>query len=322
MMSDRSPNLSPGSGPTLCGHTRVLRGRGGDARDFRRALPAGEVERSRQLRLGLLARPDQYTYLRTKEIATSPRTTADLLGRLRDWGLEVLGCGTVTPPWFSYYIDGCVQEIHADVPHGPWAYVFSLTRWEERGFTGGETLMLRPEALDFWRGFDPKRALEAGDVFDVIPASFNQLTVFDARVPHGVRAIRGTQDPLDSRVVLHGWFEYPELTLSEALQSQKSRAALQLVLRHLGSRLQEIDSVTGLLTVRVEVDGDGGVREVRPLSNTLVSTGGNPGGSRGGRGRPRDRDGPAAHGREGGLGGTAIPVAVWQLIGPGRGALA
>ena len=81
---------------------------------------------------------------------------------------------------------------------------------------------------------------------------------------------------LDSRVVLHGWFEYPELTLSEALQSQKSRAALQLVLGHLGSRLREIDSVTGLLTVRVEVDGDGGVREGRPLSNTLVSTGGNP----------------------------------------------
>jgi hypothetical protein len=221
--------------------------------------------------------PDQYTYLRTKGDRYFPEgVTADLMGRLRGWGLEVLGCGTVTPPWFSYYIDGCVQEIHADVPHGPWAYVFSLTRWEERGFTGGETLMLRPEALDFWRGFDPKQTLEAGDVFDVIPASFNQLTVFDARVPHGVRAIRGTQDPLDSRVVLHGWFKYPELTVSEALQSQKSRAALQLVLRHLGSRLQEIDSVTGLLTVRVEVDGDGGVREARPLSNTLVSTGGNP----------------------------------------------
>src|SRR5215203_5428561 len=82
--------------------------------------------------------PEQYTYLRTYGDRYFPEVlTTALMERLREWGREVLGCGSVSPPWFSYNVEGCVQELHADVPHGPWAYVFSLTRWDERGFTGG-----------------------------------------------------------------------------------------------------------------------------------------------------------------------------------------
>ena len=35
---------------------------------------------------------------------------------------------------------------------------------------------------------------------------FNQLTVFDPRVPHGVATVEGVREPTESRVVLHGWF--------------------------------------------------------------------------------------------------------------------
>lgn len=222
--------------------------------------------------------PAQYTYFRTfsDRYFPEPLMTA-FLDRLRSWGREVLGCGSPTIPWFSYYIDGCVQELHADVPHGPWAYVLSLTHWEERSFTGGETFLLRPECLDFWRGFSPDEGFNEPQLVEQIPSPFNQLTVFDARIPHGVRPVQGTRDPLDSRVVLHGWFEHPHLMVSDDLEaSQKALAALQMLSVFVAKRLAP--ELTGLLTVRVELDGSGRARETRVLTNTLVSTSGDPDG--------------------------------------------
>jgi hypothetical protein len=217
--------------------------------------------------------PDQYTYLRTFGDRYFPEPLgSSFLARLRDWGQDVLGCGSITPPWLSYYVEGCVQELHADVPHGPWAYVFSLTRWQGRGFTGGETELLRPEFLEFWRNFDPDEGLEARHLAETIPAEFNQLTVFDARIPHAVRAVHGTHNPLDSRVVLHGWFEYPTLTVSDDLRDERTRLSLKLAVRHLAKRLEPFDSVAGLLTIRLQLGDDGQAHGTRVLSNTLVST--------------------------------------------------
>jgi len=218
--------------------------------------------------------PGQYTYLRTFGDRYFPEPlTGAFLSRLRAWGRDVLGCGSITPPWLSYYVEGCVQELHADVPHGPWAYVFSLTRWQGRGFSGGETEMLSPETLEFWRHFSPDEGLEARHLVEQVPAAFNQLTVFDARIPHAVRAIHGTHDPLDSRVVMHGWFEYPKLTTSDDIGGQQALVSLKLATSQLARRL-EGDSVTGLVTVRLEFGGNGQVREARVLSDTLVSTAG------------------------------------------------
>ena len=54
-----------------------------------------------------------------------------LTDALTQYGQERLGCRTISPPWLSFYIDGCEQQVHADVPQGPLAFVLSLTRWEE-----------------------------------------------------------------------------------------------------------------------------------------------------------------------------------------------
>jgi hypothetical protein len=219
--------------------------------------------------------PDQYTYLRTFGDRYFPEPLAGaFLARLRTWGRDVLGCGSITPPWLSYYVEGCVQELHADVPHGPWAYVFSLTRWEGRRFSGGETELLSAETLEFWRHFSPDEGLEARQLVERVPAAFNQLTVFDARIPHAVRAVHGTPDPLDSRVVLHGWFEYPELTTSDDIADEKALVSLKLVTGQLARRLETSDAVTGVITVRVEFGADGEVRATRVLSDTLASTAG------------------------------------------------
>jgi hypothetical protein len=219
--------------------------------------------------------PGQYTYLRTFGDRFFPEPlTAAFLSRLRGWGRDVLGCGSITPPWLSYYVEGCVQELHADVPHGPWAYVFSLTRWEDRGFSGGETELLSPETLEFWRHFASDAVFEASELVERVPADFNQLTVFDARIPHAVSAVHGTHDPLDSRVVLHGWFNYPKLTTSEDIRAEKVLVSLKLATNQLVRRLGAIDSVSGLVTVRLAFRGDSEVADARVLSNTLVSTAG------------------------------------------------
>ena len=81
------------------------------------------------------------------------------------------------------------------MPQGPLAFVLSLTRWEERAFTGGETTIMQPHVLDYWRGFDSSTGLERPDVYQDVPPHFNQLTLFDARLPHGVRRVEGERDP-------------------------------------------------------------------------------------------------------------------------------
>jgi hypothetical protein len=63
---------------------------------------------------------------------------------LLTYAREELGCAGMTPVWLSCYVDGCRQELHADVPHGPWSFVLSLTNWEDRKYTGGETQLLKP----------------------------------------------------------------------------------------------------------------------------------------------------------------------------------
>ena len=137
--------------------------------------------------------PGQYTLLRTPAHAFfEARSFERFQQSLLRFGRERLGCTGITPPWMSYYVEGCRQELHADVPHGPWAFVFSLTPWRTRKFTGGETMLFRPSTLDYWRSFAEFRGVEREDLVETVPAEFNRLLVFDPRVPHGVSEVRGT----------------------------------------------------------------------------------------------------------------------------------
>ncbi|MEK6553815.1 MAG: 2OG-Fe(II) oxygenase, partial [Bdellovibrionota bacterium] len=148
---------------------------------------------------------DQYTLLRTPAYHFfKPRTYAAFHKALLKYGREVLGCYDVTPPWMSCYVEGCSQDLHADVPHGPWAFVFSLTNWSNREFSGGETWMLKPETLQYWHNFSSLRGVERHDLMTEVQPEFNRLTVFDPRLPHGVREVRGVRDPLKGRLVIHG----------------------------------------------------------------------------------------------------------------------
>lgn len=212
--------------------------------------------------------PDQYTLLRTPAVRYFPRAPLEgFLRELTDWGMRELGCRAVTIPWLSAYVDGCRQELHADNPHGPWAYVLSLSTG---AFRGGETLVLKPRVLDYWKGFRGHRGVELPQLVDRIEARFNRLVAFDPRLPHGVTEVRGSHDPREARLVLHGWFTDPAPFFSGKLTARAIEPVLNAGLRSLAPLAARHGVVDGLLSVRLRVRPDGRVGSARSLASTLA----------------------------------------------------
>ncbi len=153
-----------------------------------------------------------------------PALYKSLKDELVKYGQDHLGCHSISEPWLSYYTEGDEQLFHSDAPHGPWAYVYSLTDWAARAFRGGETLIFRPKILNYWSQFTRKRGFEMNDLVMSVPAEFNQLLVFDPRLPHGVRRVSGVHDPREGRLVVHGWFVNPEPYVTGALKMNEAVA--------------------------------------------------------------------------------------------------
>lgn len=217
--------------------------------------------------------PDQYTHLRTPAWEFFPRRDYQALHRaLVLWGRRTLGCWDVSPPWLSCYVEGCEQKLHADVPHGPWAFVYALTPPGRPRFTGGETLLLRPETLDYWRGFQGRADRELSSFIDRIPSRFDRLVVFDPRLPHGVTRVSGTLDPREGRLVVHGWFTEPKPFLEGGLSARKAEGPIDEAVAGLGASLAELGALHGVLALRLDVAPAGDVRGVTTLASTLVRT--------------------------------------------------
>jgi 2OG-Fe(II) oxygenase superfamily len=210
--------------------------------------------------------PGQYTALRTPAWTYFPRKTYEAWHRrLVAWGRETLGCHDISPPWLSCYVDGCRQELHGDLPHGPWAFVYSLTHWRGRAFGGGETLLLRDEVLDFWHDFRSARAVEEPELVRAVEPKFGRLTAFDPRIPHGVRPVTGTRDPREGRLVIHGWFVQPRPFIRGPLRTRELTARTD----ELAAGLEAAQvPLAGMLALAFDVDRAGAARRVRILSDT------------------------------------------------------
>jgi len=212
--------------------------------------------------------PGQYTHLRTPAWTYFPRRIYERFHRdLVAWGRDTLGCHDISPPWLSLYVEGCRQELHGDLPHGPWAFVFSLTRWRGRVFRGGETLMLRDDVLDFWADFRSIESVEEPALVRAIEPRFGRLVAFDPRVPHGVRTVTGTHDPREGRLVIHGWFVQPRPFIRGALAAKALSSRIDELTHELGAWLGELP-ISGLLSVAFRVGRGGSVSGVRVLSDT------------------------------------------------------
>ncbi|KAG1663604.1 hypothetical protein FOA52_009703 [Chlamydomonas sp. UWO 241] len=217
--------------------------------------------------------PDQYTLVRTQAKVYFPAELYDALeDGLIQYGESKLGCRAISPIWMSYYVDGCSQELHCDNPHGPFAFVLSLTEWDVRTFRGGETMIMRPGVLDYWGSlYSAGYGLELDSLMQLVEPLFNRLTVFDPRFPHGVRQVTGTRDPREARLVLHGWFTEPTPFFSGALTAAQAQPVLDGAMGEVMGVLSDLPVATGVLTVRLRVRGsDGSVESLKFLADTLV----------------------------------------------------
>ncbi len=213
--------------------------------------------------------PNQYTALRTPAYLYFSKRVYDAFHqRLVWWGRRNLGCHDVSPPWLSCYVNGCEQRLHGDLPHGHWAFVYSLTPWATRRFTGGETLLVRDEVLDFFRDFRSERSIEEPDVLTEIEPRFNRLTVFDPRIPHGVRRVDGSMNPVDGRLVIHGWFVQPRPFIEGPLKERELASRIDDLSQVLAPALQAGLPVSGLASFSLQVSAAGQVTQVRPLCDT------------------------------------------------------
>lgn len=212
---------------------------------------------------------DQYTLLRTPAYVFFPKNLYEHFHRyLVRFGQENLGCHDISPTWLSCYIDGCEQKLHADLPHGPWAFVFSLTP-SGKQFEGGQTFLLNNRILNYWQNFDNKGGIECGEIFEKIEPAFNRLTVFDPRIPHGVEKVKGVHDVCNARLVIHGWFVNPKPFVKGPFQNKNLKEIVDGLSEELGRRLNHGSELNGLLTIRFNVDLSGKIVKPKILSNTL-----------------------------------------------------
>lgn len=216
--------------------------------------------------------PGQFAYIRTlARNFFSAELYSEFAKSLRYWGQQNLGCDSWTDPWLSYYIAGCRQEFHSDVLHGPWAWVYSLTNWDQRSFSGGETALIAPRILEYWRHFDPKHPYEVDQILRRIPPKFNQLITFDGRIPHAVVPVEGTMNPLDCRVVLHGWFLHSEARAEGSLSFEAVEPALATLKKKWDGDRAAFGRLNGSITLRLRVQPNGSVRGMEVVASTLVS---------------------------------------------------
>ncbi len=218
----------------------------------------------------------QYSHLRTPAYHFFSKQIYEPLHReLVLWGRRNLGCWDISPPFLSLFLDGHHQNLHCDVPHGPWAFVLSLCP-KRISFDGGETFLLKPETLNFWRSHWKHSFFEQEQLLDTLAPRFNNLIVFDPRFPHGVTPVKGPQDPLDGRLVLQGWFSRPETYIEGPLPKIKTTRILNAALAEVLRGQDEIDA-RGICALQLEVQGSGKVRSAKYLTcNVRDSLGNSP----------------------------------------------
>lgn len=217
--------------------------------------------------------PEIYTYLRTQpEKVVGPDLAQRFFDHLRRHAFETYGLGKVYWPYLSVYVAGCHQALHNDSRGGRIGYVYSLTNWDRRNFAGGETLLFKEGS---WSG-DPSVADAKGarNFYDLIPPLFNQLLVFDDRVPHAVQRVEGTMDPGAGRIVLHGHFAEAGITVSGGLASEQHKPAILSVDAAIKQRIANLGALYhGLIVLRLEIAADGRVERCAVLWDRIYSLG-------------------------------------------------
>jgi hypothetical protein len=206
--------------------------------------------------------PHQFSLLRTPAYHYFPEKMYMRFHRhLVQWGRSQLGCWDISPPWLSCYIHGSRQEMHTDSHHGLWAFVYSLS--PQQKFSGGETFLLNSDSLSV------TQSQEKSHLLKTIPPKMNRLSVFDPQTPHGVTEVRGSMNPADGRLVIHGWFTEPKTykvgPLPKGAVAKKLNEAT-LMVQDLAS---QFPLFKGVLAIHLTIAKSGKVKLLSLASNTI-----------------------------------------------------
>lgn len=218
--------------------------------------------------------PQMYTYLRTEPRRVFPRDLLETFEqRLRLWCIEHLGLVPMGSPFLHLMVNGCKLGLHSDFHNGCWGYVYSLTRWETRTFSGGETLLLRDGVPSY-----KKHHAHGELLYELIPAHFNQLLIFDDRIVHATPAIEGSMDPTQGRIALVGHIRATSPLITGELDPSVVRNIILQGLNQLRDPLRSYRDIQGTVTYKLTVDKTGSVASATPLTDNLVNpyTGYNP----------------------------------------------
>ena len=194
--------------------------------------------------------PKEYHFLRTPAFRYFPKKMYERWHRdLVLFGRENFGCHDISPTWLSNYIQGCRQAAHRDEPHGPLAFVWSLTP-DSKKFRGGETMI--------WN--DNKKPIAK------ISPKFNQLLVFDPSLAHGVSEVKGVSDPAHGRLVINGWFVQPRPFWYGPMNVKQVQKALDQMVAHTFPKGR---TPQGFVSLKLSISAGGEVKRIELLVETL-----------------------------------------------------
>jgi hypothetical protein len=193
----------------------------------------------------------------------------DFERRLLSWAGRELGLSQIgASPWLSFLLDGDFQALHRDTPNGQFAFSFGLSKPLRPRFRGGETKLARPELLDYWRHPSFRSHEAHTPLFDIVPARFNRLVMFDSRIPHAVQRVEGPRVPLDGRVAIQGWVRASGCVIEGAI----ARDAIEPLFDDGLAKITRA-AVDGLVVIELQSHGRTKPRAPIVKLSTLVSTG-------------------------------------------------
>ena len=135
--------------------------------------------------------------------------------------------------------------------------------------------IVRPERISrYWQTFDPNEFVEQKQLFEDLKPKYNRLIVFNPRLPHGVRGVRGTKDIAKGRVVLNDWLNEPSISCIDelSLDDDDTRNVLDAKSEELYDVLDKLPAMIGFAALKLEVSESGvvestswGIDMVEPL---------------------------------------------------------
>ena len=216
--------------------------------------------------------PNLYTYMRTDpKLLISARLLHMFQDALRHWAIETLGLSQISNPYISLYVNGCGQGLHNDAKNGRWAFVYSLTNWERRKFTGGETVVFHDE--NYWETDKLTDRAAGSSFYSLVPAHFNQLVVFDDRVIHAVQPLQGPMDPKEGRIVIHGHIREGGAHVLGALEQEQVDTIYQEMLTEVQDRVDKLGpQYHGMMSLRLWINANGLVDQSQILVDRIKRT--------------------------------------------------